>query len=173
MRGFVSRTHLYSVWLWAICVAYRSFWVQPAKREVVLVRPSNSSKWLEALGTFIQQNKHGSDIVTLFRSLKWAMCKRFIFVPYGSEGRPWSQWIETQGGAFQPVTSSRWFRDEIDCLRRQWVLSHSECSNMVPMTTWWECCRRKSVIRWVVEPDSPWFEHIALTWAKKQTKKNP
>lgn len=30
------------------------------------------------------------------------MCKRFIFVPYGPKERSWSQWIETQGGIFQP-----------------------------------------------------------------------
>lgn len=165
----VPRTHLWPVWLWAICVACGSFWAQPEKREVMLVRPPNSSKWLKAVGTFMQQNKHRGDIVTLVRSLQWAVCKRVIFVPCGPEGRRWSQWTETQGGAFQPVTSSRWFKDEIDCLRRQWVLSHSECSDMVPMTTWWECCRRKSVIRWAVEPDGPWFEHIALTWTKRQT----
>ena len=50
---------------------------------MTLVRPSHSSKWLKALGTFIQQDKHRNDIVTWFRSLKGAVCKRFIFVPYG------------------------------------------------------------------------------------------
>ena len=125
----------------------------------MLVRPSNSSKWLKAAGTFTQQSKHRGDIVTLVRSLKGAVCKRFTFVPY----KALESMDRNTGGACQPVPSSRRFKDEIDCLRRQWVVSQSECSDTVPMTTWWECCRRKSVFRRAVEPDSPWFEHIALT----------
>lgn len=74
------------------------------------------------------------------------MHKRFVFVPCGPKKRSWSQWIETQGGLFQPqtVTSNRWPKDKTGWLCRRWVLSHSGCSSTVQMTTWWECCRRKS-----------------------------